>query len=256
MTMRERLLVKRCLLFMAGLLLFTMLAAVRARSGDYYGYHSRGSDPWISEEEEDEYGSASVDDHILASRLRRKVVGSQPVYHSRKASRVHDSVTIVIKESTESEIASSNDLKRDASNNMALTNWLTPKLSGGLGTTQKGEMAGGSTPTISWSNSRAHKSDSTIERSQSLSTTLTGEVVQVQPNGYLVVEARKRINVNGEVQTVTLTGIVNPKHMDSNSAVNAEYMMDMTVNYTGKGPMTRMDKRGWGAKVIDFLNPF
>jgi flagellar basal body L-ring protein FlgH len=44
--------------------------------------------------------------------------------------------------------------------------------------------------------------------------------------------------------------------MDSNSSVNAEYLIDMRVEYTGKGPMSRMDKRGWGSKIIDFVNPF
>ena len=44
--------------------------------------------------------------------------------------------------------------------------------------------------------------------------------------------------------------------MDVNSAIKAEKLMDMSVVYTGKGPMTRMDKRGWGSKLIDFLNPF
>lgn len=258
MTIGERTLVRRCALLMAGSLFFFILAAVTARGVDYYGngyQSSGGGDPWYSPDD-DEDSIMSADDHILASRLRRRVVGNQSVYHIRKASRVHDSVTIVIDENTESELSSSNDLKRDASNNMTLTNWLTPKLSGGLGTKQHGQAAGGNTPTVSWSSGRAHKSDSTIERSQTLSTTLTGEVIQVQPNGYLIVEARKRVNVNGEEQTVTLTGIVNPKHMDSTSSVRAEYIMDMAINYTGKGPLTRMDKRGWGAKIMDFVNPF
>lgn len=252
MNLRDRELLRRCVVFGGGALFFFLLAAVRAMSGEHY---ARSNDPWAFPED-DEYDVMSSDDHIMASRLRRRVVGERPVYHRRKASRVHDSVTIIINESTSSEITSSNDLKRDSSNNMTLTSWLTPKLSGGLGTTQRGAAAGGSTPTIQYANSRAHKSDSTIEREQTFTTTLTGGVVAVHPNGYLVVEARKTVNVNGEVQTVTVTGTVNPEHMDSNSSVRAEYLMDMAVNYTGNGPMTRMDKRGWGSKIIDFLNPF
>jgi Flagellar basal body L-ring protein len=246
MTRRERELLVRCVILMAGVIFFSMLAAVRARAGDYYG--QRGYD--------DRYDVMSDDDHDFAYRLRGKVVGNRPVYFRQKASRQHDSVTIVINEDTSSEITSSNDLKRDTSNNFTLTNWLTPKLSGGLGTTQHGQAVGGNTPTMAWSGSRAHKSDSSIDRSQKFTSTLTGKVLSVLTNGYLVIEARKTVNVNGEIQEVTVTGTVNPDHMDSNSAVRAEQIMDMEVTFTGSGPMTRMDKRGWWAKAWDFLTPF
>ncbi len=133
---------------------------------------------------------------------------------------------------------------------MMLSNWITPSFS------QKGESSGGSTPTLEYSNSRAHKSDSTIEREQAVSSTLTGEDVEVLPNRYLVVQARKTVAVNGETQTLIVTGTVNPDHLDSNSSIRAELVMDMSIRYSGNGPMTRMDKRGWGSKVMDFLNPF
>ncbi|MDR1518809.1 MAG: flagellar basal body L-ring protein FlgH [Planctomycetota bacterium] len=256
MTLRERAILRRCLVLMAGSILFFLLAGLRARGGEL---SYRDSDPWIlSAEEEDEYDVMSDDDHIAATRLRRLMLGdgNHGPYNRRKASRVHDSVTIVVKETTKSELASANDLSRDSSNDMTLNSWLTPKLSGGLGLTQRGAAANGKSPTISYTNKREHSSDSTIERSQSLTTTITGEVIEVQRNGYLVVEARKTVNVNGEEQTVKVTGIVNPEFMDSNSAIKAELLMDMSVAYVGKGPMTRMDKRGWGAKAIDFLNPF
>ncbi len=229
-----------------------MLAAVRARSGDYSG---RYSEEW-SFPDEDSYDVMSADDHMLASRMKNKMTRSKPVYSLEKASRIHDSVTIVINETTSSEITSSNDLKRDASNDMALTSWLTPSLSGGLGLRQRGAAAGESSPTLAYTNSRKHKSDSTIERDQTFSSTLTGEVVEVLPNHYLVVQARKTVAVNGETQTLIVTGTINPDHLDSNSSVKAEYIMDMNVRYSGNGPMTRMDKRGWGAKLIDFFNPF
>lgn len=252
MSLRERELFKRCVVLMIGSALFFIMAAVRARGGEFYGAEK---DPWAFADE-DEYDVMSDDDHIMASRLRRQVVGNRPVYHRRKASRVHDSVTIIVAENTSSDISSSNDLKRDSSNSMILESWLTPKLSGGLGTTQQGKAAGGDSPTIAYTNNRKHKSDSTIARTQVFSTTLTGKVIDVHPNGYLVIEAKKSVNVNGEAQVVTVTGSVNPEHMDSNSAVKAEYVMDMAINYTGAGPMTRMDKRGWGSKLIDFLTPF
>lgn len=248
-SMREREVICRCIVLMGGALFFLVMAMVKAMAGDYYG---KGR----YEDYDDRYDAMSHDDHVLASQLQRQVVGVRPVYFRSKASRVHDSVTIVVNEKTSSELTSSNDLKRDTSNDFTLTNWITPSLKGGLGTRQHGAQVGGNSPKFGWNGSRKHKSDSSIDRSQSFSSTLTGEVVAVLPNGYLTIQARKSVNVNGETQVVTVTGIVNPDHMDSNSAVNAEYLMDMKVQYSGSGPMTTMDKRGWWAKAWDFLTPF
>lgn len=242
---------RRCALLFAGMVFFMLLAAIRARGGDIPAYGEEWRFP-----DEDVDDVMSADDHLLSMRMKKKMTSQKPVYSRIKASRVHDSITIVVREDTSSEIASSNDLKRDSSNNMVLQNWLTPSISDGLRFKQRGELAGGNTPTIAYNTSRKHKSDSTIDRGQTFTTTITGEVVEVLPNRYLVVQARKTVAVNGEVQTITLTGTVNPDHLDSNSQVNADYIMDMNVRYSGSGPMTRMDKRPWGAKLVDLLTPF
>lgn len=246
----------RCAVFFAGLVFFALMAASAARGGEY-PHADRGEE--FAFPAEDEYDVMSADDHHMAMRMSRINVSKRPLYGRRRASRVNDSITIVVQESTSSTLESSNDLKRDSSNNMVLSSWLVPSTNGGLTLKQKGTAsgeAGAKTPTIDYSTSRAHKSDSTIDRAQSLNSTLTGIVLDVRPNGHLVVEARKTVGVNGEVQTVTVTGTVNPAHLDANNAVKAELIMDMKVQYFGSGPMTRMDQRGWGAKIIDFVNPF
>ena len=256
MTRRERELLRRCIVLMAGVIFFSLMAMARARSMDQNDPRA-AYDPWgLDLAYDGGNGYISPDDMEASRRLRRGGEGNRPLYFRQKASKQYDSVTIVIDETTESELTSSNDLKRDASNTMNINSMLFPSLKGGLGVRQTGQAAGDPVKTLSWTNSRAHKSDSSIERAQAFSTTLTGEVLEVQKNGYLVVQARKRINVNGEEQTVTVTGIVNPDHMDSNSSVKAEFLIDMRVEYTGKGPMSRLDRRGWGAKIIDFVNPF
>lgn len=240
---------RRCVLLFAGMVFFMMLAAVRARSAEIYG------DDW-SFPDEDAFDVMSADDHLLGMRMKDKMTSARPVYSREKASRIHDSVTIAIRESTTSELTSANDLTRNSSNSLTLTNWLMPSIANGLRLKQRGQEAGGNTPMLDYSTNRAHQSDSTIEREQSFTSTLTGEVVEVLPNRYLVVQARKTVAVNGEVQTVIVTGTINPDHLDSNSSVSAEHIIDMNVRYSGSGPMTRMDKRGWGSRIIDFLNPF
>ena len=242
---------RRCILLFAGMVFFMILAAVRAKSGDFEAYGEEWRFP-----DEDMDDVMSADDHLLSMRMKKRMTSEKPVYSRIKASRIHDSVTIIVKEDTSSSLSSSNDLKRDSSNNMTITNWLTPSLENGLRFKQRGDAADGNSPTIAYKTNRQHKSDSSVDKGQNFTTTITGTVVEVLPNRYLVVQARKTVSVNGEAQTVLLTGTVNPDHLDSNSQINANYIMDMSVTYSGKGPMTRMDRRPWGARVWDFITPF
>ena len=52
-----------------------------------------------------------------------------------------------------------------------------------------------------------------------LRTTLTARVVYVLPNGTLVVEATKDIQINSERQTITLRGMVRPQDIDNTNSV-------------------------------------
>ena len=242
---------RRCILLFAGMVFFMILAAVRAKGGEYQAYGEEWRFP-----DEDMDDVMSADDHLLSMRMKKRMTSQKPVYSRIKASRIHDSVTIIVKEDTSGELTSQNDLKRNSSNDMTITNWLTPSFNNGLRFNQRGKEAGGNTPTLAYNTNRQHKSDSSVDKGQSFTTTITGTVVEVLPNRYLVVQARKTVAVNGESQTLILTGTVNPDHLDSNSQINANFIMDMNVAYSGKGPMTRMDKRPWGAKIWDFITPF
>jgi flagellar L-ring protein FlgH len=72
-------------------------------------------------------------------------------------------------------------------------------------------------------------------RETNLSTSLTARVVQVMPNGNLIIQGTKEITINDEVQTVVLRGIVRPVDIDTGNAVLSERIADMEVRVNGKG---------------------
>ncbi len=86
---------RRCILFFTGMVFFMVLAAVRANSLDY-------GDEW-NFPDDDDYDVVSADEYRLSMRMKKKMLGARPVYHREKASRVHDSVTIVVNESPASK---------------------------------------------------------------------------------------------------------------------------------------------------------
>jgi flagellar L-ring protein precursor FlgH len=57
----------------------------------------------------------------------------------------------------------------------------------------------------------------------------------VLPNGGLVVEASKDIQVNSERQTITVRGVIRPADIDSTNSVQSNRLGELEVRVNGKG---------------------
>jgi flagellar L-ring protein precursor FlgH len=71
-------------------------------------------------------------------------------------------------------------------------------------------------------------------RETSISTSLAARVTYVLPNGYLVVEGTKEVQVNSERQTVTVRGVVRPNDL-TNNTVLSDHLAQLEVRVNGKG---------------------
>jgi len=75
----------------------------------------------------------------------------------------------------------------------------------------------------------------TTSRVTTLSTTLTARVLCVLPNGALVVEASKDIQINSERQTITVRGVIRPADIDATNSVQSTRLGELEVRVNGKG---------------------
>jgi flagellar L-ring protein precursor FlgH len=75
----------------------------------------------------------------------------------------------------------------------------------------------------------------TTSRSTTLNTTMTARVSQVLPNGGLLVEASKDVQINSERQTITVRGVVRPADIDPTNSVQSNRLADLEVRVNGKG---------------------
>jgi flagellar L-ring protein precursor FlgH len=83
----------------------------------------------------------------------------------------------------------------------------------------------------------------TTSRNTSLNTVLTARVIAVMPNGGLIVEASKNIQVNSEHQTITVRGVVRPADIDSTNSVQSDRLGQLEVMIDGKGVVNDAIKR-------------
>jgi flagellar L-ring protein precursor FlgH len=75
----------------------------------------------------------------------------------------------------------------------------------------------------------------TTSRDVVISTTLTARVSGVMPNGAMLVEATKDVEINSERQTITVRGIVRPADVSSDNTVRSDRLGQLEVRVNGKG---------------------
>ncbi len=92
--------------------------------------------------------------------------------------------------------------------------------------------------------------------SQQLTTSLTGRVVDLLPNGFLVIEAVRTIEMNNEQQTVTVRGVVRPADIGPDNSVLSTQVGDLEIELQGKGVISNATRpiSGWVSILLKFLS--
>ncbi len=75
----------------------------------------------------------------------------------------------------------------------------------------------------------------TTSRQTTLTATLTARVIDVLPNGYLVIAGHKTVLVNSENQVVTLRGVIRPVDLSAANTVASDSVGQMELQIDGKG---------------------
>ncbi len=85
------------------------------------------------------------------------------------------------------------------------------------------------------SSSRALNGQAATSSDSALTTSLSGRVVEVLPNGFLVIEAMRQMFMNNQHQTVIIHGVVRPGDINSANAVPSTAICNLEVELKGKG---------------------
>jgi flagellar L-ring protein precursor FlgH len=83
----------------------------------------------------------------------------------------------------------------------------------------------------------------TTSRDVVISTTLTARVSAVLPNGGMLLEATKEVEINSERQTITVRGVVRPADLLADNTVLSDRLAELEVRVNGKGVVGDAIKR-------------
>jgi len=94
------------------------------------------------------------------------------------------------------------------------------------------------------------------ERSGALNAFMTAMIVDVMPNGNMVIEGNREVRVNAENQMITLTGLVRPRDISADNVILSTYIADARISYSGTGVLNDRQKPGWLTRALDKVWPF
>ena len=95
-----------------------------------------------------------------------------------------------------------------------------------------------------------------LTKEDTMSAAIGCTVMEVLPNGNLIIKGQREIQVNGETQFILLHGTVRASDVSSNNSVLSTQLADARIHYTGRGVLTDKQKPGWLTRLMDSIWPF
>lgn len=165
--------------------------------------------------------------------------------------RVHDLITILVKEKKKYESEADVEQGKEVGLKATLAKWFRIHNHKWM---QQGFEGG--VPEIDFSLSGDWEGDGKVEREDEFTTRITAEVIDVKPNGNLVLQARTRITNDEEEQVVMVTGVCRSVDVSADNTVLSTQVADLVVQVRHGGALRDTTRRGWIPRALDWLRPF
>ncbi|HUH84449.1 MAG TPA: flagellar basal body L-ring protein FlgH [Stellaceae bacterium] len=173
--------------------------------------------------------------------------GSRAFFKDQRAANVGDILTVVINFDEKAIFDDETQRQRTSSENEQLNNLfgLQAKLPNSIGSNPV-NVAGASN----------HDGKATMDREEQVNLQVAALVMQVLPNGNLVVQGHQEFRVNYEVRELQLIGVIRPQDISSTNTVDYSKLAEARISYGGRGQLMDIQQPRYGQQFLDILQPF
>ncbi len=176
--------------------------------------------------------------------------GSRSFFKDQRAHQIGDILTVTVNITDQANFANETQRDRTSKEDSGITDFIGAKT---LGTQAQKVLPGRLLTTDSTSQ---YDGKGSVQRQESLQTSVAAVVTQVLPNGNLVVEGKQEIRVNFEMRELIVAGIVRPEDIQSDNTINSSKIAQARISYGGRGQITDFQQPRYGQQVMDVLLPF
>lgn len=178
--------------------------------------------------------------------------GARAFFKDQRAAQIGDILTVVVAIADEAQLNNSTTRNRTASEDADVSNFL------GVEGNFPNFLPDGVDPTslVSLGNTSSHNGAGTVDREETINLEVAALVVDVLPNGNLVIAGRQEVRVNYEVRDLRVSGVVRPQDISAGNTVEHSQIAEARISYGGRGQLTDVQQPRYGQQLLDVLMPF
>jgi flagellar L-ring protein precursor FlgH len=176
--------------------------------------------------------------------------GSRAFFKDQRAQQVGDILTVTVNITDKAAIANETQRSRTNKEDSGVTDFIGSKT---IKTPAAAILPGRILTADSTASSDGKGS---VNRQEALQTNVAAVVMQVLPNGNLVVEGKQEIRVNNEIRELIVAGIVRPEDIQSDNTIDSTKIAQARIAYGGRGQISDVQQPRYGQQVLDVLLPF
>lgn len=179
----------------------------------------------------------------------RANLNRESIIRDTKARFVGDLVTVIIAEDTAVTNRENRQLNHQADESGGVS--FSSETSGGFGT-----QGSDASVDLGGNSDRSMTGTSTFRSQREFEDRMTVVVVEVLPNGNLVVRGRRDSVITGEHRSLCISGVIRPIDLGPDNSISSGYITDLQLQYEGDGPESATLRQGWLSRGLNWLNPF
>ena len=173
-----------------------------------------------------------------------QAASSRPLFEDRRARFVGDTITVAITESTTASTKSNNQLDK--------SNSATASVTGLSGLPGKGLLG----LDLNAKSANSFNGKGQAANNNVFTGNMTVTVIDVMPNGNLLVSGEKQLAIGHEQEYVRISGVVNPSFVDAFNTVPSSRIADARIEYKSAGQISDGEVMGWLARFFLNVMPF
>jgi flagellar L-ring protein precursor FlgH len=172
------------------------------------------------------------------------------IFADKKARAVGDILTILIQENNGTTRQNNTTTSKKASVDASISSFLYSPAASGLLT------RAGTLPALKYSSGNDFNGGGQINNQETITARLSVRVIDVLPNGNLIIEGRRQTAFSGEKQDAILRGTVRADDVAANNTVFSYNIADASIQFISKGTITDSQNKGWFTRIWDKVSPF
>ena len=178
--------------------------------------------------------------------------GGRTFFRDQRANRIGDILTVVVSIDDKAQISNQTKRSRANSSSAGMPNVM------GLESSVTSLLPSDFNPSkmIDVASDLNNDGKGSIGRQEKITLRIAATIIQILPNGNMVLEGKQQVNVNYDQRELTIKGIIRPQDISAENTIKYDQIAEARINYGGKGVIADIQQPRYGDQLFDIILPF